>query len=188
MKNNFKMAIVLVVTIAFASFTTLKDKQVNVKESQVNWTGHKVTGQHDGTITLKEGSLEFDGATLTGGAFTMDMTSINTTDLEGEYKTKLDGHLKADDFFGTDKFPTATLKFTKVEALGSDYAVTGDLTIKGITKPVTFKMNVTKNTATAALKIDRTKYDIKYGSASFFDNLQDKAIYDEFDLNVSLKF
>ncbi|WP_159021592.1 YceI family protein [Formosa sp. L2A11] len=188
MKNTVKSAMILVLAITFASFSTLKTKKVDVKESQVNWTGHKVTGQHDGTITLKEGTLEFNGQTLTGGAFTMDMTSINTTDLEGESKTKLDGHLKADDFFGTDKFPTATLKFTKVEALGSDYAVTGDLTIKGITKPVTFKMNVTEDTAKAALKIDRTLYDIKYGSASFFDNLQDKAIYNEFDINVSLKF
>ena len=178
----------LVLALTIASFSTLKTKSVDVKSSQITWTGHKVTGQHDGTIALKEGSLEFNGATLTGGKFTMDMTSINTTDLEGKSKTKLDGHLKADDFFGTEKFPTATLKFTEVDALGSDYAVTGDLTIKGITKPITFKMNVTDGTAIAAFKIDRTKYDIKYGSASFFDDLQDKAIYDEFDLNVTLKF
>ena len=188
MKNTVKIAMLLVLAITIASFSTLKTKKVDVKTSQITWTGHKVTGQHDGTISLKEGSLEFDGATLTGGEFTMDMTSINTTDLEGKSKTKLDGHLKSDDFFGTEKFPKATLKFTKVEGGASGYTVTGDLTIKGTTKPVTFKMNVTEGVAKAAFKIDRTKYDIKYGSASFFDNLQDKAIYNEFDLNVTLKF
>ncbi|MGJ5643382.1 YceI family protein [Formosa sp. S-31] len=188
MKNSIKRAAVLVLALAFASFTTLKDKKVDVKESTITWVGHKVTGEHNGTISLKEGALSFSGKTLVGGDFTMDMTSINTKDLEGEWKDKLDGHLKADDFFGVEKYPTATLKFTKVEGSGADYTVTGDLTIKGITKPITFKMHVADGTATAALKIDRTKYDIKYGSASFFDNLQDKAIYDEFDLNVSLKY
>ncbi|MFB9055005.1 YceI family protein [Formosa undariae] len=188
MKNTVKIAMLLVLAITVASFSALKTKKVDVKTSQITWTGHKVTGQHDGTITLKDGSLEFNGKVLVGGEFTMDMTSINTTDLEGKSKVKLDGHLKADDFFGTDKYPTATLKFTKVEGGATDYTVTGDLTIKGITKPVTFNMTVAEGTAKAAFKIDRTKYDIKYGSASFFDDLQDKAIYNEFDLNVSLKF
>lgn len=188
MKNTVKTAFVLLIAIAFASFTTLKDKKVNVKESQITWVGHKVTGEHNGTITLKEGTLVFNGKTLAGGDFTMDMTTINTKDLEGDWKAKLDGHLKNDDFFGVEKFPTATLKFTKVESQGPEYTVTGDLTIKGITKPITFKMNADNGAATAALKIDRTKYNIKYGSASFFDDLQDKAIYDEFDLNVTLKY
>lgn len=188
MKNTVKSALVLVVAIAFASFTTLKDKKVDVKESQITWVGHKVTGEHNGTITLKEGTLSFNGKTLAGGEFTMDMTTIDTKDLEGDYKAKLDGHLKSEDFFGVKNHPTADLKFTKVEGQGPEYTVTGDLTIKDITKPVTFKMNVANGTATADLKINRTKYDIKYGSASFFDDLQDKAIYDEFDLNVVLKY
>jgi len=116
------------------------------------------------------------------------MTSIKVTDMEGEYADKLAGHLKADDFFGTDKHPTATLKFTKVGGHGSHYHVTADLTIKGITSPVKFEMNVGDNAATTKLKIDRTKYGIKYGSASFFDDLKDKAISDEFDIDVALKF
>ncbi|QDO92669.1 YceI family protein [Formosa sediminum] len=188
MKHTLKTALVLIIAIAFASFTTLKDKKVNVKDSTITWTGHKVTGQHDGTITLKEGTLAFNGNTLVDGAFVMDMTTINTTDLKGNSKTKLDGHLKDDDFFGVNKFPTATLDFTKVEGQGPNYTVTGDLTIKGVTKPITFNMNVVEGTATAAFKIDRTKYGIKYGSSSFFDDLQDKAIYNEFDINATLKF
>ena len=188
MKNTIKIAAFLVLAITFASFSILKTKNVNVNKSQVNWIGHKVTGQHDGTITLKEGALEFNGNVLNGGTFIMDMTTINATDLEGEYKTKLDNHLKSDDFFGTKKFPTATLIFTKVEGEAPNYTITGNLTIKGKTNPVTFKMNVTEDTATTAFKVNRTKYDIKYGSASFFDDLKDKAIYDDFDLNVTLKY
>ncbi|OIQ30794.1 MAG: lipid-binding protein [Bacteroidetes bacterium MedPE-SWsnd-G2] len=189
MKTNIlKTAFALLFAITLASFTTLKDKAVKVADSEITWKGHKVTGEHSGTITLKEGKLTFEGDELKGGSFVMDMTTINTTDMEGEYKQKLDGHLKADDFFGVEKFPTASLKFTKVEGAGGTYKVTADLTIKGITNPVTFDLAVAGNTATSALKIDRTKYGIKYGSATFFDGIKDKAIYDEFDLNVNLKF
>ena len=118
------------------------------------------------------------------------MTSITVTDLKaGEGKEKLEGHLKADDFFGTDKFPTAKLVFKTIGKKSAGvYAVTADLTIKGITNPVKFNITVGKNTATAALKVDRTKYGIKYNSGSFFDGLGDKTINDEFELAVDLKF
>ena len=161
---------------------------MKISESTVNWKGYKVTGEHFGTIQLKEGTLSFEGDKLVGGNIVIDMTSIMVTDMEGEYADKLAGHLKADDFFGTDKHPTATLKFTKVGGHGSHYHVTADLTIKGITSPVNFEMNVADNAATTKLKIDRTKYGIKYGSASFFDDLKDKAISDEFDIDVAIKF
>ena len=118
----------------------------------------------------------------------MDMTSINTTDLEGDYKNKLDGHLKADDFFGVKNHQKATLVFTSVTKNETNYAVVGDLTIKGITNKITFDLTVSDNTATTTFQVDRTKFGIKYGSASFFDGLKDKAIYNEFDLKVSLKF
>jgi polyisoprenoid-binding protein YceI len=117
------------------------------------------------------------------------MTTISSTDLEGEYKGKLDGHLKADDFFGVENHPTSSLVFTNVTASGKNaYSVTGDLTIKGKTNPITFTISIYGNKATTSLKIDRTKYDIKYGSANFFDGLKDKAIYDEFDLVADLEF
>jgi polyisoprenoid-binding protein YceI len=117
------------------------------------------------------------------------MTTINTTDLEGEYKGKLDGHLKSDDFFGVANYPTATLVFKDVTASGKNaYAVSGELTIKGKTNPVTFTISIYGSKATASLKVDRTEYDVRYGSASFFDGLKDKAIYDEFDLVADLEF
>ena len=118
------------------------------------------------------------------------MTSLIVTDLKaGQGKEKLEGHLKADDFFGTDKFETATLVFKKVSVKSPNvYTVNGDLTIKGITKPVSFDLATTANTASANVKIDRTKYDIKYNSGNFFENLGDKVISDNFDLTVALKF
>lgn len=190
MKTNIlKSALVLVIAASVASFTSISERKVNVKESQVNWKGYKVTGQHEGTINLKEGSLTFTDNQLTGGNFVIDMTTINSTDVSGGTKDKLDGHLKSDDFFGVEKFPTASLKITKVSGKNKSYKVTGDLTIKGITNSTTFDLKIVDDqTATAALKIDRSKFDVRYGSTSFFDDLKDKAIYDEFDLNVTLKY
>ncbi|WP_299435692.1 YceI family protein [uncultured Maribacter sp.] len=164
-------------------------KTVKVSESTVTWKGYKVAGSHEGTINLKSGSLDFNGNKLTGGEFVVDMTTINTTDLDGDMKGKLDGHLASDDFFGVKAHPTAKLVFKDLKSFNKDsYTVTGDLTIKGITKEIIFVVSVFENKATATLKVDRTKYDIKYSSSSFFDNLKDKVIYDEFDLVVDLAF
>lgn len=183
---------VLAVLVAFLtfSFTTNTDKKtVKTDESKVVWKGYKVTGSHEGTIAIQSGELHFNDEVLTGGAFVMDMSTINSTDLQGEYKDKLDGHLKSDDFFGVAKFPTAKMVFTKVKATGKNsYKVTADLTIKGKSAPVVVNLSVYGSKATATLKVDRTKYDVRYGSTSFFDNLQDKAIYDEFDLVADLVF
>jgi len=186
----------LALTLVFA-FTAMavepiegEKKEVNTETSAVTWKGYKFAGSHSGNITLESGSLMFEEDKLTGGEFTVDMTSISVTDLEaGKGKEKLEGHLNADDFFGTATHATASLVFTKVVASGKNsYDVTGDLTIKGITKPITFEVSVYGSKATASLKVDRTNYDIHYGSANFTDTLKDKAIYDEFDLVVDLDF
>ncbi|MEL4457302.1 YceI family protein [Lutimonas vermicola] len=192
MKNRIQTILVALViaTVSFA-FTNIEDGTVEVKveKSSVTWKGYKVTGSHKGKIALKEGTLTFNEGKLTGGEFVIDMTSIENTDMEGEYKTKLEGHLKSEDFFGVEEYPTALLTFKKVTSTGKNsYEVVGDLTIKEITKPVTFELSVYGNKATANVKIDRTKFDVRYGSTSFFDDLQDKAIYDEFDLITDLEF
>ena len=176
--------------MAFATSSVSTEKKVDVVNSKVTWTGHKITGQHEGTIQLQDGTLKFDDKnTLTGGSFVIDMSTLTVTDLEGEYKGKLEGHLKSEDFFGIEKHTKSTLVITKVEGTNGNYKVTGNLTIKDITFPNTFTMIVKdNNSATADLKVDRTKYEIKYNSASFFDGLKDAAIYDEFDLHVNLKF
>ena len=189
MKNFKTIAIALVVALTTLT-ATAQDKKINAAKSSITWVGKKVTGQHSGTIGFKEGVLNFKGGKVTGGNFTVDMTTIAVTDLKaGEGKEKLEGHLKADEFFGTEKFATSKLVFKTVTAKSAGvYTVVADLTIKGITKPVTFDLATTKNTATAKFNVDRTKYDIKYGSKSFFEGIGDKAIYDEFELSVNLQF
>lgn len=188
MKNLKTIAIALLVAFG-TTVATAQTKKVDTSKSSINWVGKKVTGEHSGTVNLKEGNLIFKGNKLAGGNFTVDMTSLTATDISGDYKAKLDGHLKSEDFFGTEKFPTSTLVFKKIAAkAGGVYTVTADLTIKGITSPVTFDITVKGNTATSKLTIDRTKYGIKYNSKGFFDSIGDKAIYDDFELTVNLQF
>ena len=192
MKNKLTTlgAAILVALITF-SFSEIQGekKEIKTENSTLTWKGYKMTGSHYGTVAIQSGHLVFNEGELTGGEFVVDMTSLVSDDLTGEYKGKLEGHLKSDDFFGTDKHPTAKLAFTKVERSGKNsYSVTGDLTIKGTTSPVSFELSVYGNKANATMKVDRTTYDIRYGSASFFDDLQDKVIYDEFDLVADLEF
>lgn len=164
-------------------------KEVKTESSKVTWKAYKVTGSHAGTVDLQSGALLFEADKLSGGEFVVNMTSLVTTDDLGDSKAKLEGHLKSDDFFGVATHPSAKLTFTEVMASGKNsYEVTGDLTIKGITKPVTFDVSIYGSKATATLKVDRSNYDVRYGSGSFFENLGDKTIYDEFDLVVDLEF
>lgn len=187
--KNLKTLAAVILAVSFFSFTVLKEKQVNIEESSIAWTGKKVTGQHNGTISLESGVLKFDGNTLTGGNFVIDMTSITVTDLEGKGKASLEGHLKSDDFFGVEKHNKATYTITDANKTnGNTYNVTGDLTLKNITNPISFTMTVDGNTATAKIVVDRSKFDVRYGSPSFFNDLKDKAIYDDFELDVTLSF
>ena len=161
---------------------------IDADKSTVVWTGSKVTGSHTGTINISEGSISQKDGRFNGGTFIIDMTSIANTDLEGGMRGKLEGHLKSDDFFGTETYPTATLTTTEVKKSTDGYTFTADLTIKGKTAPVTFDASVTGNTATANITIDRTVYDVRYGSGKFFEGLGDKMISDEFQLVVSLVY
>ena len=181
----------MVLALAFGlNNTAPTGKKVDTSASKVVWKGYKVTGSHEGTINIKEGTLEYDdNGMLTGGSFTMDMTSIDCTDLDGGMKGKLVGHLKSDDFFGVEKHPTASFKITKAvpRGLPGEYKIVGDLSIKGKTNEVKFDAKFDDNgVGTAKIEVDRSEYDVRYGSASFFNNLKDKTIYDEFELEVSL--
>lgn len=164
---------------------------VDASASKVEWVGKKVTGQHNGTIALKNGTFIFEGTKLTGGSFEVDMTTMDCKDLEGEWKQKLEGHLKSDDFFGVATYPTAKFVISQAVPQGpGKYKVTGDMTIKGKTNPVKFNAEFTqtddKISGTSKIVIDRSNYDIKYGSGSFFDDLGDKTIYDDFELTVKI--
>ena len=164
--------------------------KVDTSASIVNWKAYKVTGQHYGTVNLKSGALQFTDGKLTGGSFDLNMTSIKVLDMQGDMAGKLEGHLKSDDFFSAEKNPTASFVITKVGSRGTpgNYRIAGNLTIKGITKEVKFDATINavdgKATGEAAIKIDRTDFNIQYRSGNFFENLGDKTIYDEFDLNV----
>jgi len=192
MKNILK-SLVAIVAIAFTtlSFTAVgpEKKEIKTSVSKVVWKAYKVTGSHTGNIDIKSGNLIFNESVLTGGEFVMDMTTITTTDLSGGAKSKLENHLKSDDFFGAEKHAEAKLVFTNVKSTGKNsYEVEGNITIKGITDKVTLDVSVYGSKANAALKVDRTKFDVKYGSGSYFDNLKNKTIYDDFDIVADLEF
>ncbi|PPK92379.1 polyisoprenoid-binding protein YceI [Nonlabens xylanidelens] len=182
-----KSAMILAV-VAGTSLITKEVKTVNVETSTAVWTGKKFAGSHSGTIDLKSGQLEFNNKQLTGGEFIIDMSSIEVTDLSGGTKAKFEGHLKSDDFFSTATHETATLKITKVDNTSSPYKVSANLTVKGITNPITFDLTTTEDTATTQIVIDRSKYDVKYGSKSFFSGLGDNFIYDNFEVDITLKY
>ena len=181
--------------LSLMSFTTmlhLDHVKVNTEASTVKWVGSKITSSHEGDIKISSGKLVIDHGKLVGGEFVIDMTSIICTDLKpNEGGDKLVKHLKADDFFGVENHPTSTLKITNVSHVSaSNYLITADLTIKGITHPVDFnadvKINNTAYLATATLVFDRTKYGIEYNSGSFFDNLGDYLILDDITLELFL--
>lgn len=168
--------------------TTFK---IQPESSIVNWTGKKVLGLHTGTINVKTGFVSFDNGDLSGGEIVIDMTSIIITDIADKaiYK-EFFNHLNNADFFLVDKFKIASLKITKAEKIGDKYNVFGFLTIKDITHPIEFTATVEIFTdflhALGEIKIDRTLYNIKYGSGKFLSNLGDKLIYDEFVLQFKL--
>jgi len=153
----------------------------------LHWLGEKVLGEHNGTIRLQDGWLTWKDNRITAGEFVIDMTTIKDDD----GSEKLEGHLKSDDFFGVEKFPTSKLVITESTPFekGSG-TVKGNLTIKGITNPIEFKAAMQKKDDGtmffANIVVDRTRYNVRYGSGSFFDNLGDKTIYDEFKLKVNL--
>ncbi len=167
-----------------------KDFPIDKSSSTLEWEAKKVTGQHNGTISFSEGSLSVEKMKITGGKFTVDMTTIVNTDAGG-LNEKLIGHLKSEDFFSVEKFPQSMLVVTKAEKkAGNTYHFTADLTIKGITKPVEFDSEVRVDSglliATGVMTVNRAKYDIKFRSASFFSDLGDKMIYDDFSLKFKL--
>jgi polyisoprenoid-binding protein YceI len=164
--------------------------KVDASKSSVTWLAKKVTGQHNGKVVLENGTLTVSNDKIIGGKFEIDMTSIEVLDLQGEWKDKLVGHLKSDDFFSVAKNPKSNFEITSVETKADGTTITGKLTIKGITKEITFPASVSKKgnvvVAIATIRIDRTKFDIKYGSKSFIEGIGDKAIDDEFEMQVNL--
>lgn len=191
MKKNLLVLLALT-GILFAFKPKADVYTVDVARSKIEWIGRKVTGQHSGEIKIATGNLNANGKALASGTFAMDMTSMTCTDLDATNGGKLLGHLKSDDFFSVQKNPTSKFVITKITATGAEKAtITGDLTIKGITNSISFPASVKQEgsfivAVAKGVKINRTQFDIKYGSKSFIAGIGDKAIDDEFELNIDL--
>ncbi len=195
MKREF--LILSILSLLFFGYAVMASNyKVDTKKSGINWVGEKVTGKHNGTVNLDSGELKVkDGKFF--GEFTIDMTSITNQDIEDEtYKKKLESHLKSDDFFSVEKHPGATFKISAVEKYEAkegetaNHIITGKLTIKDITHEIKFPATISFEkdtfTATAKFTIDRVKWDVRYNSGSFFENLGDKLIYDDIQLELNL--
>ncbi len=167
-----------------------KEYRIDIASSTLEWEAKKVTGQHVGTISFGEGTIQVEKRKISGGKVAVDMNTLVNTDGSGLNKN-LVGHLKSEDFFSVVKFPQAILEVKNVTAKsGNLYHFIADLTIKGIVSPIEFdsevKVTSEKLTATGTMVVNRTKYDIKYRSGSFFSDLGDKMIYDDFTLKFML--
>lgn len=171
--------------------------QIDTNRSTVAWEGTKVTGKHDGTIGLKSGELYVVDNQIVGGSIVINMQQITVLDLEDpETNAQLKGHLESDDFFSVATYPEATFEMAKLEkheevAEGEpNYTIRGNLTIKGITHGVSFPAHVQVNddmlSARADFDLDRTQWDVRFGSGKFFDNLGDNLIHDNFNIKLDI--
>lgn len=190
--STFSLATSAILLLAFTKPVKEQTFKIDTERSSIEWVARKVTGQHNGTIKLASGSLVLNGNAIKKGSFDIDMKTIVCSDLQGEYNQKLVGHLKSEDFFSVEKNPSSNFEIIKVTSAGANRVnITGNLTIKGITQPLSFPASVTKEggvvvAVAKGVKVDRTKYDIRYGSKNFFASIGDKAIEDEFELAVNL--
>lgn len=185
------LTVAAMLALSFTSYAA--DYKFNSSESKLEWEGKKVSGAHQGTVGLKSGTVNVEKGALKGGEIVVDLTKMTITDLQGEWADKLAGHLKSDDFFSVAKHPEVTFKIDSVKKLSANkYEVTGPLSIKGKSAKQTFTVDVKeagdKVTVSGDIAIDRTTYDIRYGSGKFFDpkTLGDKMIDDKFTLKLNL--
>lgn len=189
-----KKSRLIIFTMAFAAFSFVSQSlfaqdnfKVNVENSTLTWKGYKPTGDHTGTITLASGNISLKNNKLIGGSFVADMNTIK--DADGS--AKLEGHLKSEDFFEVAAFPTAKFDITKTETKGEKIHVTGNMTIKGITKQITFPATLAVNKDIVTLtsdtfQINRADFNVKYKSKTFFNDLKDKFVNDDFDFQVTI--
>ena len=162
---------------------------INPDQSIIVWTGREVTtSKHFGNIYFASGQFEVKSGLISSGEFVVDMTTIDNQDLPEERRARLEAHLKSDDFFSVESHPTALLSILSSESVADGkWLVSGELTIKTFTHPVEFEMLNSNNGWKANLVFDRSKYEVKFRSGTFFENLGDKLIYDDIELAINLK-
>ena len=186
----------LLVSILLMGLNLSSQVQMDLTKSSIKWIGKEITTkEHFGALKFSKAQLEFNGDVLTGGEFTVDMTTLDVQDLSGGGKQRLEGHLRSDDFFSVNKHQTSYLKIneilppelSRIEADNNSFEVSGELTIKGITQPIVFTLKpVSDQSYVADLTFDRSDYNVRFRSGSFFENLGDKLILDDIKLEVTL--
>ncbi len=172
--------------------------QIDPANSTIEWAGIKPTEKHTGTLNLADGKVKVENGNIRNGLFIIDMSSILVTDLEGDEKAALEGHLKGegenkeDHFFNVAKYPTASFEVTGINEKEGKTYLEGNLTIKGIEKNISFPISTSvegdvMTFTTEVFTIDRTEWGVNYGSKSVFENLGDKFINDDIELKISIK-
>ena len=174
------------------SLLTASDGVYNIENetSFITWTGREVsTSFHYGTIDLTSGQFELSEGLISSGEFVVDMTTIKNQDLPSESaQNRLENHLKSNDFFSVEAYPTAKISISQSEIISDGkWLVLGDLTIKNFTHPIEFEMINSLEGWNATLVFDRSLYEVKFRSGTFFEMLGDKMIYDDIELEINLK-
>ena len=185
------MTLILILSLFTLQLTPKEAIPVNTQKSTIAWEGGSATTTHNGLIGLKSGSLEISDGKLTGGTFEVDMTTITNLDVSEAYRGKLENHLKSEDFFDAKEFPSAHLVIIKTTAENENrYRIVAELTIRNITKAIEFNATLSPigndYEATATFNFDRSEFEVKHRSGSFFMNLGDKLIYDDIKVEISL--
>lgn len=187
------MKFTLLSLMTFISFSlNAATFKINNNESKLTYVGKKVTGEHTGNLSFQSGSLEVDGGVIKGGEIVVDMNTLTSTDItDKDYNAKYVTHMKSEDFFNTPKYPQSKIIIKKSEKTKNGLKVSGDLTMLGVTKPVSFEVSDLKIqgnnlTGTTKMILDRTNWGLKYGSSSFFKGLGDKAIENNFTIEVKI--
>ena len=190
MKKSFRLLLSISLLLLTLGFTQAQSLTADTAQSNIRWYGEELTGKtHFGDLKFKSGQIEVQDGVITSGTFVVDMSSLSVEDLSGGGKARLEGHLKSDDFFSVDKHSQATLKINqKAKVEGDVQNLNGELTIKDIQHPIDFTMTLgANNSAVAQLTFDRSKYNVRFRSGSFFENLGDKLILDDIKMEVSLQ-
>jgi len=187
-KTLLVLSLAILPTAAFAKAEAFK---IDTSASKATWEGSKLVGSHNGEMKIKGGELTVEKGALTGGQVEVDMMSLNNKDIsDAKSNADLVGHLKSDDFFSAEKHPVSTFKITKVEKKDGKTLLTGDLTIKGVSNPVTFPVDIKSDkkslTAKGEMTVNRTLYGIKFRALKYFPDIGDKVIKDNFKVGFDV--
>ena len=196
LERMFGISVVATALLIGTAAVAQKPLSVDPAASKLIWTGRNVTGAHSGTIDVATGTIDWNDAGLLAATMTLDMTSIKNTDMKEEMAKKLEGHLRSPDFFNVAEFATAEFKTTSVQKIEgaetgkSNYTVTGELTVKGITKPISFDVLAWRDGKRARVAgtvvFNRADFDVRYRSSRFFSDIGDKLIEDNVELTFDL--